>query len=79
MDTYHHSHRTGFTAEDVQAAVGKSATLTLEGAIVGWDENENGAYVLFEIDERFGFGPQRFGLDLELLKVSEDSIPEAQG
>lgn len=72
MDEYHHSQRTRFTADEVKASVGKRATLTLKGTIVGWREHENGAFVMFQIDERFGFGVQLFGLDLELLNIGEE-------
>ena len=72
MDEYHHSQRTRFTSEQVKASVGKRAAFTLTGTIVAWAAHENGSFAMFQIDERFGFGPQVFGLDLELLNIEEE-------
>lgn len=59
--------------EDCEAAVGKRATLPLTGRIVETRTSNNGCFVMFEIDERWGFAPgQKFGLDLEAFEIQED-------
>jgi hypothetical protein len=68
---YHHSQRTRFTAAEAERTIGKRASLTLEGEIVEVRDTPVGACVIFEIDERFGFGPIKMGGDLELFDVRE--------
>lgn len=67
--TYHHSQRTKFTLAEVEAAVGKRATLVLEGTIIKARQTDAGSMVVFEPDERFGFGEIALGGDLELFDV----------
>lgn len=57
---------------DCEAAVGKRARLVLTGTIVSADERENGGFVYFELDERWGF-PEgtKMGMDLEAFEIEE--------
>jgi hypothetical protein len=67
---YDHSQRSGATRADAEAAVGHSATLTLTGEIVRAGESNEGAWVMFEVDERWGLPPgTRLGMDLECFEV----------
>ena len=44
------------TLADAEAAVGERATLHLTGMIVSAGESDAGAFVHFQVDERWGFG-----------------------
>lgn len=57
---------------DCEAAVGKRARLVLTGEIVDADERENGAFVYFELDERWGFpAGTKMGMDLEAFEIED--------
>jgi hypothetical protein len=70
MAEYHHSQRTRFTLEECEASVGKRAKLVLTGTITEARSHENGDFVMFEADERFGFSVP-IGGDLELFEVTD--------
>lgn len=74
--SYHHSQRTRFSLEDAAKMVGKRASLTLEGTIIGARDMAAGAAVVFEVDERFGFDNLRLGGDLELLDIEDVDLPK---
>jgi hypothetical protein len=60
-----------YTIEEVQAAVGKRAELTLTGRITEAGESPSGAWVRFELDERWGFkAGQTFVMDLDPFVLS---------
>lgn len=65
---YHHTKPTEASMEDCSEAVGKRAVLQLEGTIVEARAGPAGPFVMFQPDERFGFGA-KFGADLELLDL----------
>lgn len=67
MSSYDHTQPTSYTLEQCKAVIGEPARLELTGRVVDARESDAGPFVLFEVDERFGFGELRFGLDLELL------------
>lgn len=76
---YHHSQRTQFTYEEARSTIGKRASVTFEGRIVGAHEMQAGTCVVMEVDERYGMvGPDgkssfTVGGDLELFDLMQDS------
>ena len=66
---YDHKNPSALSADACAKAVGKKATLTLTGTIVDWQVSDEGPFVKLQIDERFGFGDFRLGIDLDALLV----------
>lgn len=66
---YDHTQPTKFTFDQCQEAVGKTFTVTLTGTITEARESIEGPFVFIKFDERFGFGEQRLGVDLDLLDL----------
>ena len=67
---YDHTQPTKHTAQECEAAVGKTATLVLTGKIVEARESDSGPFVMFAPDDRFGLDT-RLGFDLDALAVDD--------
>ena len=68
--TYDHRNPSAFSAHACAKTVGKRATLELTGEIVDWGQSEEGPFVKFQVDERFGWGANfKLVMDLDPLKV----------
>jgi hypothetical protein len=68
MAPYDHREPTKFTREQVEALVGTRATLPLTGVIDEDRESGAGVFVMFLVDERWGFGSDyRIGIDADAL------------
>ena len=59
-----------FTEDECAKAVGLRATLILTGVITSSDVSQNGPFVKFQPDDRFGFGDFRLGIDLDALTLA---------
>jgi hypothetical protein len=58
--------RTQFTLQEAESLVGAKARLPLTGMFVEARESENGPYLMFEVDPRWGLAPgTRLGFDVE--------------
>lgn len=70
-DEYDAADRTKFSLGEAEALVGTRARLPLTGTIVDAGESDAGAWVLFEIDARWGFRGRidRLGCDVEALDL----------
>lgn len=68
MSDYDAANPTLYTLAECEAAVGRRATLVLTGQIVEARVGDEGPFVMFAPDERFGFGQFRLGIDLEALE-----------
>jgi hypothetical protein len=71
---YNHKNPSRFTEGEVKAAVGKRATISLTGEIVGSGVSSAGPYVKLKVDESWGFGELVLMQDLDAL-VLEGEIP----
>lgn len=66
---YDASEQSQASREDCEAAIGSNAILHLTGTIVEAQCSKKGNYVVFKIDDRWGFKEDaKFGLDLEALE-----------
>jgi len=68
---YNHRNPTSKTVEDCKGALGKRVVLALTGTINEHRDGPSGPFVLFQPDERWGFGDTRLGVDLD---VFDDSV-----
>lgn len=67
MKKYNHNNETSFTTADIEKMIGATARLPLTGRLVEVGQSDRGPFVLFEVDERWGFGRWRVGVDVEAL------------
>jgi hypothetical protein len=70
---YDHHNGSSFTEQKCTEAVGKRVQLPLTGRIVASGRSENGPFVVFKVDERWGFDDLTLGVDLDALQVDESS------
>ena len=68
---YNHKQGSRFTVKNCEAQIGREAELPLTGKIIDAGESMAGAYVRFQVDERWGFGPHfTMCVDLDALEVT---------
>lgn len=63
---------TSFTLPEIERVIGYKAVLPLTDRFVRAIQSDAGAYVMFEVDQRWGFDPPiRLGMDLEAFRGVE--------
>lgn len=68
---YDHKQDSRFTLESCEDQIGRGAVLPLTGKIIDAGESMAGAFVRFQVDERWGFGPHFImRVDLDALEVT---------
>jgi len=70
---YDANNRSEFTYDDCYEMIGERATLTLTGTIIDAGESGMGAYVVFKLDDRWGFTQNKFVMDLDPLEFPDDA------
>ena len=64
---------TKFTKPELERLLGYKGVLPLTGRFVEVKESNAGPFMVFQIDERWGFDPDtRFGMDLDAFKGIEE-------
>lgn len=74
MEFYNHNDKSHFSLEECEDAIGKRFTLPLTGTVISAGESSSGPYVVFEVDECWGFGETTYGLDLDALIRHGDGV-----
>lgn len=70
--SYHHTQRTRYSLDEARSAIGKRASITLDGTIVEVRDLPAGACVVLKFDERYGLMLTRIGGDLELFDLHHE-------
>lgn len=72
-DSYDAENPSRFSIADCEAAVGQRAMLPLTGTLVEAGVHDNGPWVKFAPDPRWGFPPgTTIGMDLDAFELAEE-------